>query len=783
MLTKATFTGCSAPSHRDKTVMLEFFVQHTPPDGRPSWKPLTEKSARETEQRISQTLRMDYATFTNASFFLQGKADQFAQQGPSDRKKILSSILGLDAWEIYKDRAVEQRKYIETEVAGIDGRLREINAELAEGPARQKRLEEVEAGLQQQAKIRATQAAALENLHRLAAALTEQKRLVDTLERQCQLAVLERDRLSTRLDERRQEQQEYAVQLGQAEAIQSAYQEWQAARQSLEAFEEIAARFMAYQQRRAAPNLLIESERARLEEQQRGLLQQQAEVNQLFTELPSLEAEQGRVEAAADQVMGLMTRKGTLENELIDAQQRQAEAKAENPRLMQEMKELRDRIARLGEVEGAVCPLCGQPLSEVDRSGLMSQLETQGRAYADRFRANQAQLKDFENQTGAIRAEIARISGQEALLNQYQKQLAQLDQRITRIHQQVETWQSSGAIELAEITRRLESNDFALEARQELARVDDELRAIGYDPAAHEAARSHELAGRSAETALRNLETARAALAPVTREVEQLAEQLSQQEKTTASQQAAFDQAFASYTDAAARLPDLDQTEQDYLDSQEQENRLRMEVGAARQKVEVLERLRIRQAELNQQREESSRRIGQYRLLERAFSKDGVPALLIEQALPELEQQANLILDRLSGGQMTVRFDTQKDYKDKNRQDKKETLDIVISDGAGTRDYEMFSGGEAFRVNFAIRLALSRVLAQRAGARLQSLVIDEGFGSQDALGRQRLIEAINLVQDDFAKILVITHLEELKEAFPNRIEVEKTSRGSTLRVV
>ena len=95
----------------------------------------------------------------------------------------------------------------------------------------------------------------------------------------------------------------------------------------------------------------------------------------------------------------------------------------------------------------------------------------------------------------------------------------------------------------------------------------------------------------------------------------------------------------------------------------------------------------------------------------------------------------------------------------------------------------MFSGGEAFRVNFAIRLALSRVLAQRAGARLQTLVIDEGFGSQDAEGRQRLIEAINLVGHDFAKVLVITHLEELKDAFPARIEVEKTPQGSQVRVL
>ncbi len=75
------------------------------------------------------------------------------------------------------------------------------------------------------------------------------------------------------------------------------------------------------------------------------------------------------------------------------------------------------------------------------------------------------------------------------------------------------------------------------------------------------------------------------------------------------------------------------------------------------------------------------------------------------------------------------------------------------------------------------------MLAQRAGARLQTLVIDEGFGSQDAEGRQRLIEAINLVAKDFSKILVITHIDELKDAFPNRIEVEKTPEGSTLTVM
>ena len=198
--------------------------------------------------------------------------------------------------------------------------------------------------------------------------------------------------------------------------------------------------------------------------------------------------------------------------------------------------------------------------------------------------------------------------------------------------------------------------------------------------------------------------------------------------------------------------------------------------------MDVLSTQRARKAEFENERETLQKRIVQHRTLERAFGKDGVPALLIEQALPEIEEKANDLLDRLSDGQMSVRFVTQAEYKDKKRDDLRETLEIQISDSAGIRAYEMYSGGEAFRVNFAIRLALSKILAQRKGARLQTLVIDEGFGSQDTLGRQRLIEAINLVKHDFAKILVITHLDELKDAFPTRIEVEKTERGSMISV-
>ena len=93
------------------------------------------------------------------------------------------------------------------------------------------------------------------------------------------------------------------------------------------------------------------------------------------------------------------------------------------------------------------------------------------------------------------------------------------------------------------------------------------------------------------------------------------------------------------------------------------------------------------------------------------------------------------------------------------------------------------SGGEQFRVNVAIRLALSKLLTRRAGAKLQFLVIDEGFGTQDTEGRTKVVEVLDTIKNDFEKILVITHLEELKEEFPTRIEVSKNATGSTFEVI
>ena len=206
----------------------------------------------------------------------------------------------------------------------------------------------------------------------------------------------------------------------------------------------------------------------------------------------------------------------------------------------------------------------------------------------------------------------------------------------------------------------------------------------------------------------------------------------------------------------------------------------RQRLGAAQQRLQSCKSLERQQTDKRKRWDELAVQKSIYDELRTAFGVKGVPAMIIEAAVPEIEAEANRLLARMTGGRMHVRFDT---LRETLAGQVREALEIKIADELGTREYSLYSGGEAFRVNFAVRIALSKLLARRAGAQLQTLVIDEGFGTQDAQGRERLVEAINVVKDDFACVLVITHIDELKDVFPVRIQVTKTSTGSVAEIV
>lgn len=764
---------------RDKATILEFQIQ-TGPD---KWKALTERSIRETENRIRETLRLDYETFVNASFFLQGKADQFTQQKPADRKRILSNVLGLEIWEEYRARAAMRRKTVEDEMGVLQGRLHEIAVELGEEEQRKARLAELQSQLETLRASRSAQEAALEDLRARAASIQQQRALVNTLAAQLERTQTQIIELRSRLEERRAEQLAYTEILGRAKEVEDKYAQWQTMREEAARLDAQASQFHEQEHLRSVQLGIIETEKARLETEFKSLQANHADLQNLLASKAKAEAELKSLQESISRSESQLAKQPIWEAELVEARQAQSAANAQNEVFRNEMKVIKEKIDVMQAAKGlAACPTCGQTLTEDHRISVIEDLTRDGKSKGDAFRANLAKREQLDQRVAKLEKDLAALNELDANLQDMRVKAGQLSAHIEEVTQAEIGWNQNNALRMKELETALTEETFAVEARERLAVIHTELKATGYDPVQHDTVKKSELTARVAEADMRTLEQARAAAKPLVREINDLEKQLGTQQKELAAQEAAYTQAAEALAPDAG-LPDLTSAERSMLATQEKENQLRQTVGAAQQEVAVLDTLRRRKTDYESQREQLARQVSQFQALERAFGKDGVPAMLIEQALPQIETKANQLLDRLSAGDMSIRFVTQQRYKDSKRDDLRETLEIQISDSAGIRDYEMFSGGEAFRINFAIRLALSEVLAQRAGARLQTLVIDEGFGSQDEAGRQRLVEVIGQVRQDFSKILVITHIDALKDAFPNRIEVEKGFRGSTVRVL
>jgi len=762
---------------RNKSTLLEFQVRTGD-----TWRVLTEKTTRDTQARIEQILRLDYDTFVNASFFLQGKADQFTQQNAGKRKDVLSNILGLEVWEQYKNRTAERRKLIERDVDEIEGRVREIDAELGEEETRKLRLGKLESLLKQLTATRAAQEAILDNIRKNAALLDEQRKLIDALSDGLERAQTGLSTLESRLTAKEADRDSYANLVNRAREIETTYKAWQKSRKELEEWDKIASKFHDHNKQRAPLLEQIAAEKARLEEERRSLLIEEEAVNDQSTTIETLKAEIEKVQIRLEEAETRISERTALENERNAGRERQVALRVENDALRVDMNQLKERIETLKSAEGASCPLCGQELSEEHRQSTLQQLEEEGKQKGDLYRANQKETADLATQVSNDEAQIAKLASAENERVKYASEISQHSERLGILESFAREWDATNKKRLKDVSKFLEGGKYAVDEQKQLAKLDKELAKLGYDASAHDETREKESELRSVNEEYSNLKAASEVSKQIEGEISSLRSEIENRTSEIENLEMQYQIAKGNLESAEAEAPNLDAAERELFRLREEENKARSELGGAQQRVDVLSTQRTRKARFESEREELLKRIAQHKTLERAFGKDGVPALLIEQALPQLEAKANDILDRLSEGQMSIEFVTQEAYKDDKRKDLKETLEIKIKDGAGTRDYEMYSGGEAFRVNFAVRLALSEILAQRKGSRLQTLVIDEGFGSQDTRGRQRLIEAINLVKNDFAKILVITHLDELKDAFPNRIEVEKTERGSTVRV-
>ena len=316
----------------------------------------------------------------------------------------------------------------------------------------------------------------------------------------------------------------------------------------------------------------------------------------------------------------------------------------------------------------------------------------------------------------------------------------------------------------------LAESRYAQEEQEQLRDIDRQIATLGYDETEHRQLRLQLDDLLDSVTKFERLQNAQ-------RRRDSINESLARYEgeaTTLAQQLRETEQSEQELSKRDSELVDIDKKLEE---NQSQLERLRKERDELLQQQGALKTLCARGVEwarerdkLREELKDVQQQIWIYQRLDEAFGKDGIQALIIENAVPQIEKEANAILSQLTDNRIQISFESLRDLK---KGGTRETLDVKISDEIGERSYHLYSGGEAFRTDFALRIALSKVMAMRSGTRLRTLFIDEGFGTQDQQGLEQLVEAIQIISRNFDKVLVVTHLEQLKAAFPVQIEVTK----------
>ena len=632
---------------------------------------LTEGTIKTTQAKIINTIHLTFETFTNSAYLRQGHADEFTTKGPTERKRILADILGLDHYDLLEEKAKEKAKEAHTKLTLLEYQLLEIETELSQKEEREKTLNLAqEEAKKVEGELREVESL-IKGIRLQEESINLQVKSLEDKRKQIDLIREELADIKNKIDLNQKAQLEFQTILEQKDVIEKNYQE----------------------------RLNLQEVKKDLDEKRSQLIKVKDELVEIQKVINERETKRSEAISKVElQVKQLQTKNETLQKQ------------------NQDLKNNKD-----------ICPTCKQPINEQKNKQIIA--------------LNLKQIEENQSQT-----EI-----HETTINKYK---------------QVILPETKQAEDKEEIIKKLEEetkNYFDISDQlQKLDSISDKYTKL--------------------QQAITGVKTHQDSLLDLQKIYKSREEQIKKDENEL--------EKLKEYEQSLSKIrEELAGKEQIKQELSQKALELSSKVGEAKQLVSRAEQL----SKLNKTKLSEKSKLTEekqiYEELSLAFGKKGIQAMIIETAIPEIEDETNRLLDKLTEGRMKIRLETQKETKTKvllgegeKGHATVETLDIVISDEMGERPYELYSGGETFRVNFAIRLAISKLLTHRAGAKLQFLVIDEGFGTQDAPGRARLVEVLDAIKDDFEKILVITHIEELKEEFPVRIEVSKNSAGSTFEV-
>lgn len=737
---------------------------------------------RDTEQQIINLLHMDYDTFVSTSYLRQGDADRFTKSNPADRKQILADVLSLDYYQELETAAKEKARESQIQIDRNETALVIHSSELSDKESVTDVINKTNATIElitPQVNVLEEQltklSAIIENTSRdrnqsetfkssLALAVKEIKQ-AEEQESTLSLELLELENLISRSAE---------ITEGKANLDQNS-KELGKIEQNLRSVRDLEKKSAAISQA-----IAVEDERITVE---LGILRTRLDSEMLpaVAEIPDIKQVIINLEHALKALKNQETELRSIEAKISLLEKEKNQLDLENVSLMSQMTETRKRFDLLQESD-ASCPVCNQNLTEKGKDHLQNELKLVGEKSKKSYEINSlkiSELKDVLTNQSEIATGKRKLIQEEG--NQHNAGIISSKTKLThlgKIEQEVAAIRNT----IKSIESKKVTNDFSVENRKELNFVQSQIKKIGYDEQTHKSLLDNETnyqKYRQLYSQLENAENRRIEINKFSASnqilIQNRKEQVSIWNKELKQIDTRLQQSQESSQMSQKVSRDLKSKRSELQSSVSQRDILKNRLLTIEQTEAEVKKLR---KSINSHKQEKD----SYDELTAAFGRNGIQAFMIERSVPQIQEIANELLSKLTDNRMAIKLELRDGRLDRLTGVPSEELDIRVSDEVGTRSYETFSGGESFRIDFALRIALSKLLASRSGAPLPILFIDEGFGSQDSKGQERLTEAIQSVQTEFEKIIVITHVEQMKESFEEQIEVIKTEDGATFRI-
>ncbi len=704
-------------------------------------RPLADK-AREIRTRIERILGLDYDGFTRAVVLPQGQFDEFLKGEPKERRKILVSLLNLGIYDAVQKLANQKGRDARQESGFLAEQLERDFAE-ATPETLETRRDELAAAEEGAAAV-GQALAALEQGLDLAGTIRTARRQREALVR------------DVAAEEKR---------LRQAEEVLTRGDEARAGLESAVKALSDGMDGLGFDPDRHTRLVLAKPTAEQLVglRQRGGRVAQERAVRQeaLATARKALAAAEAAVPRAEE---------GRAEAEAVLEAAREAREQTHRQHAAVALR----RELRAGEP----CPVCEQKVPEVPQ-GRAPALDAATKRVESAERAARAAIATAEKARLALQRAAGERAGAE-------KDLAQLEERARELASQAGTLEERlreagfGDDDLGEaagLVARIASDLDGLErARAERTR----LEAARGELERKRVALEKDLAGASGQR-----EAARARL-------EEMASRRAEVEGLVEQSLPPLLSLAAAGDWEGLEAPGAGRDEVDVLEAlrtvrQDESRDLAARVGRLKGEVERIGRKIERAAELRERKQGLDATAALLKTLADHLRANELVAWIQEEALGRLAEDGSRHLEGLSQGRYALQLGAGEVAPEGARAEQ----DFFVVDhwnADGVRSVKTLSGGETFLASLALALALAESLARlsaggRAVEALESLFLDEGFGALDGETLDTVVAALDALHGGQRLVGIVTHVRELAERMPARLEVRRSGRSARAVVV